>query len=58
MLCNVTEEVLKQLKATEAYEMIGEENIFPSNPIVGASLDEAWQSADRWIAVHEDQTES
>jgi SulP family sulfate permease len=50
MLCNVTNEVLEQIKVTEVYEIIGEENIFPSNPIIGASLEEAWQAAEKWIA--------
>jgi SulP family sulfate permease len=50
MLCNVSDEVLKQIMVTEAYEIIGEESIFPSSPIIGASLEEAWQAAEKWIA--------
>ena len=50
MLCNVTNAVLEQIKVTEAYNMIGEENIFPSSPIIGASLEEAWEAAEKWIA--------
>jgi sulfate permease, SulP family len=50
ILCNVTEPVLAQIKVTEAYEMIGEENIFPSSPIIGESLEEAWEAAEKWIA--------
>ena len=50
MLCNVTNEMLEQIKVTEAYEIIGEENIFPSSPIIGASLEQAWQAAEKWIA--------
>jgi SulP family sulfate permease len=50
MLCNVLDEVLEQLKVTEVYEIIGQENIFPSSPIIGASLEEAWQAAEKWIA--------
>ena len=49
MLCNVSDSVLKQIRATEAYDLIGEENFFLSNPIIGASLEEAWQAAERWI---------
>ncbi len=55
MLCNVTDTVLEQIKDTEVYEIIGEENIFPSNPIIGASLEEAWQAAKEWIAEHRTQ---
>jgi SulP family sulfate permease len=50
MLCNVSNEVLEQTRVTELYEIIGEENIFPSSPIIGASLEEAWQAAEKWIA--------
>ncbi len=50
MLCNVSNEILEQIKVTEAYEIIGEENIFLSSPIIGASLEEAWQAAEKWIA--------
>ena len=31
MLCNVTDTLLAQVKTTEAYELIGEENIFLRN---------------------------
>jgi SulP family sulfate permease len=50
MLCNVSDTVLKQIKATEVYDLIGEENIFLSSPIIGVSLEEAWQAAEQWIA--------
>jgi SulP family sulfate permease len=50
MLCNVTDTVLEQMKVTEAYKLIGEENIFLRTPIVGASLEEAWLAAEKWIA--------
>jgi SulP family sulfate permease len=55
MLCNVTNEVLEQLKVTEAYELIGEENIFLSNPIIGVSFEEAWQAAEEWIAEQQER---
>ena len=35
---------------TEALELIGEENIFLSTSILGASLEEAWEAAEKWIA--------
>jgi SulP family sulfate permease len=54
MICNVADTVLKQIKATEAYELIGEENIFPDSPIIGASLEEAWQAAEKWIAAQQE----
>jgi hypothetical protein len=50
MLCNVSDAVLEQIKRTEVYEFIGEEDIFPSDPIIGALVDEAWQAAEQWIA--------
>ena len=50
MLCNVSDTMLKQIKVTETYEMTGEENIFLSTPIIGASLEEAWKAAEKWIA--------
>ena len=50
ILCNVSDSVLEQIRSTDAYELIGEENIFPSDPIIGASLEEAWQAAEQWIA--------
>jgi hypothetical protein len=50
MLCNVSDAVLEQIKVTEVYEMIGEENIYRSSPIIGASLEEAWKAAEKWIA--------
>ena len=55
MLCNVTDTVLEQIKVTEAYELIGDENIFPSKPIIGASLEEAWDAAEKWIAEQQDR---
>jgi SulP family sulfate permease len=50
MLCNVSDTVLEQIKATEVYDLIGDENIFLSSPIIGVSLEEAWQAAEKWIA--------
>jgi SulP family sulfate permease len=50
MLCNVTNEVLEQIRVTELYEIIGEENIFLSSPVIGASLEEAWNAAEKWIS--------
>jgi len=49
MISGITEEVLDRLKVTEAYRLIGEENIFPIQPIVSASLEEAWIAAEAWI---------
>lgn len=58
MLCNVTDTVLEQIKVTEAYELIGEENIFPSKPIIGASLEEAWDAAEKWITEQQEPESS
>ena len=49
MLCGVNEAVLERLKVTDAYQAIGEENIFPTQTIVGASFEEAWSAAEKWI---------
>lgn len=58
MLCGVNETVLERLKATDAYEAIGEENIFPTQAILGASLDEAWTAAEKWIAAQPDMDDA
>ncbi|MEA3439767.1 MAG: hypothetical protein U9R58_05745 [Chloroflexota bacterium] len=50
MLCNVSDEALEKIKVTKAYEIFGEQYIFPSSPIFGASLEEAWQAAEKWVA--------
>ena len=42
--------VLERLKQTEAYELFGEENIFPAEPIHGASVEKALAAAEKWIA--------
>jgi SulP family sulfate permease len=54
MICGVTEKVLAQFKLTDAYEMVGEENIFVIGPIVGGSMDAAWTEAEKWIAQQQD----
>ncbi len=54
MICGVTQTVLERLKVTEAYRIIGEENIFPAQSIIGASLEEAWAAAEKWIEERQD----
>ncbi len=54
MICGVTEPVLERLKVTEAYKIIGEDNIFPAQPIIGASMEEAWAAAEKWIEERQD----
>jgi SulP family sulfate permease len=50
MVCGITDAVLEQVKVTAAYDVIGAENFFLSRPIIGASLEEAWTAAEKWIA--------
>ena len=49
MLAGVDEHVALQLERTGLLEVIGQENIFPAQPIYGAALQEAYASAERWI---------
>ena len=50
MLVGVSQQVLDQLERTDLLDLIGEENIYPSQPIFGAALREALEDADEWIA--------
>ena len=50
MLSGVETGVYERLKRTEAYELIGEDNIFMTQPLIGASIDAALDKAERWIA--------
>lgn len=50
MVCGISEEILERVKVTEAFETVGEENFFLSQPVIGASLEEAWNAAEAWIA--------
>ena len=56
MLCNVSDAVLEPIQDTEVYELIGEENIFLHDPVIGASLEEAWRAAEKWIAEQQELT--
>ncbi len=50
MLSGVEEAVYERLKQTEVFELIGEENIFQTQKVIGASVDEALDAAEKWIA--------
>ena len=49
MLCGVDEVVMENLKAGELVEVVGEEHVFPIQPVIGASVEEALAAAERWI---------
>lgn len=50
MLSGVEEAVYEKLKKTEAFEIIGQENIFLAQKVIGASVHEALDAAEKWIA--------
>lgn len=50
MLSGIEKPVYDRLKQSEAFEMIGEENLFQSEKVIGASLDKALDAAEKWIA--------
>jgi hypothetical protein len=49
VLSGVEEAVFERLKNTEAYELIGEENIFRAHQVIGTSVDQALDAAAKWI---------
>jgi SulP family sulfate permease len=49
MLSEMEEVVMEDLKAGELVEAIGEEFVFPMQPVIGASIEEALAAAERWI---------
>jgi SulP family sulfate permease len=50
MLSGVEEAVYEKLKKTEAFKIIGQENIFLAQKVIGASVHEALDAAENWIA--------
>jgi len=58
ILSGVEEPVYDRLKQSEAFELIGEENIFLAQTVIGASLDEALDAAEKWIAANQGQRPS
>jgi hypothetical protein len=40
---------MEDLKAGELFEAVGEEFVFPIQPVIGASIEEALAAAERWI---------
>jgi hypothetical protein len=49
MLCGVDEVVMEHMKAGELVEAVGEEYVFPIQPVIGASIKEALMAAEHWI---------
>jgi SulP family sulfate permease len=58
MLSGVEQVVYERLKQTEVFELIGEENIFQTQKVIGASVDEALDAAEIWIAEKQKQAPS
>lgn len=54
MLAGVGDRVLRQLSQTGAIDTIGEENVFPVDPTVGASVADAMQRAQMLVAGGDD----
>jgi SulP family sulfate permease len=50
VIVSANERILEQLAVTGVAELIGEENIYPGDERVGATLDRAHADADAWIA--------
>jgi SulP family sulfate permease len=53
MLAEVDAQVVDTLQRSGVGEAIGEGNIFPAEPVVGASIDDALAAANAWILGHE-----
>jgi SulP family sulfate permease len=49
MLCGVEANVMKQMQDGGLIEAIGEENILPMQSLIGGSINEAYEIANRWI---------
>ena len=49
MLAEVDPAVKAQLAAVGALDVLGPENIFPGQPILGASIEDALESANNWL---------
>lgn len=55
MLAGVEESVYERLKKSEAFEIIGQENIFLAQKVIGASVHDALDAAEDWIAERQKQ---
>ena len=49
MLAGVSEGFVKVLEHTGAIDVVGRENVFPAQPGLGASLDDAQEAAEKWL---------
>ena len=49
MICGVEEAMMEDMKAGELFEAVGEAYVFPIQPVIGASIEEALAEAERWI---------
>jgi SulP family sulfate permease len=57
MLCGVEEALMEPMEAGELVEAVGEEYVFPIQPVIGASIEEALTAAERWIKEPKDLPE-
>lgn len=48
VLVGVSERVLDQLRRTGLLELLGPDNVYPSTPLVGEALREAYRTAQKW----------
>jgi hypothetical protein len=49
MLCDVEKNVMKQMQDGELIEAMGEGNVLPIQSLIGGSIEQAYQIAERWI---------
>ena len=49
MLCGVEKNVMKQMQDGELIEAMGEGNVHPIQPLIGGSIEQAYEIAERWI---------
>ena len=49
MLEGASEHVVDQLERTDLLALIGEENVFPGQPVFGSALREALAAAEEWL---------
>ena len=49
MLCGVGKNVMKQMQDGDLIEVMGEGNVLPIQSLIGGSIEQAYQKAERWI---------
>ncbi len=58
MLSGVEQVVYERLKKTDVFELIGAENIFQTQKVIGALVDKALDAAEKWIAENQKRAPS